>query len=118
MPAAKYDLAMEQGATFTQTITWQDSNNAPIDLTGATASMQIRTATANSAPGTPLVDLEVGSGLTLGGTAGTITITVTPTQTMSLTVPRAMYDLYVTLPGGQKWRLLEGAVAIDPTVTV
>lgn len=116
MPAAKYDLALEQGATFVRTFTWTNPDTTPVDLTGATAHLQIRTGVANIV-NTTLLDLTQGSGITLGGTAGTITITFTASQTASLTVAKAQYDLYVTI-GSTVTRLLEGSVTIDPTVTV
>lgn len=122
MPAAHFDLALEQGTTYSQQITWRQPNNpdgtpgAPMDLTGATAHMQIRTANANSG-GTVLQDLTNGNGLVLGGVNGTITINLTAGQTGALTTARAVYDLYVTLSNGTVNRLLEGSVTVDPTVT-
>lgn len=119
MAAAQYDLALEQGATFRLTITWTDASNNPISLVGATAHMSIRTQVANTDTGSPLIDLTTANGgLTLGGVAGTISILITAAQTAALTVARGRYDLYVTLSNGDRDRLMEGAVTIDPQVTV
>ena len=42
MSAGKYNFEIEAGATFTRTITYKDSTDTAIDLTGATVRMQIR----------------------------------------------------------------------------
>jgi len=118
MPAAQYNLALEQGATFRLTITWTDNASAPIDLTGAHAHMQIRTQHANTDTGSPLIDIDDTSGITLGGPAGTIEILIDETLTAPLTVSNALYDLYITMPNGDRDRILEGSVTIDPQVTV
>ncbi len=34
MPAGALILYIEQGATFSRTLTWRDSNQAPIPITG------------------------------------------------------------------------------------
>ena len=39
---AKQKLTIYQGATFSKTVAMTDDADAPIDLTGATARMQIR----------------------------------------------------------------------------
>ena len=118
MPAAKYDIALEQGASFSRTITWKDSDGNPVDLTGSTARMQVRTAIANRSTTAPLVDLTNGSGITLGGTAGTIVVNITAAQTAALKITRAPYDLFVYSVDGTAIKLLEGVVTVDPMVTV
>lgn len=119
MAAAQYDLALEQGATFRLTITWTDSGGTPINLTGATAHMSIRSQVANTDTGAPWADLTTANGgITLGGAAGTIAILVTDAQTATMTQARGRYDLYVTLSNGDRDRLMEGAVTVDPQVTV
>lgn len=42
MAAASLDLTLEQGATFTRTLTFRDSLNALVDLTGQTFRGSIR----------------------------------------------------------------------------
>jgi hypothetical protein len=114
MAAGVYQVNIEQGATFRLHVTWQAPNGSPIDLTGQTAHMQIRTAH----DGALLLELTDTAGITLGGTAGTIDIVITATQTSSLTVWRAVYDLYIIPVVGDRTRLLEGPVVVDPTVTL
>ena len=115
MSASIYHLNIEQGATFTRTITWKDSTGAPVNLTGYTARMQIRERVESS---TALVSLTSSSGITLGGVAGTIVITITSTQTDSLpNMKKGVYDLELVSSGGVVTRLLQGEVVVSPQVT-
>ena len=80
------------GEPFDITYTWERSGS-PVDLTGATASLVIRRA-----PGAGIVDtLTDGSGITLGGAAGTIQITRTADQITGYLFTIAVFELYVTL---------------------
>lgn len=75
--------------------------------------MQIRMAVG----GTVLINLTDTDGITLGGAAGTIDIYISDTQTEAIAVRRAVYDLYIQFAAGDRTRLLEGKVVIDPAVT-
>jgi hypothetical protein len=116
MPAGKHDIIIEQGATFRRVITWKDSAGVPINLTGYTAKMQVRERVGSST-----VVLECSTAntrITLGGSAGTITIVAQDEVTVLLTaMPKAVYDLELTSPGGEVTRLLRGSVEIIGEVT-
>jgi hypothetical protein len=115
MSASIYNINIEQGATFTRTITWKDSAGAAINLTGYTARMQIRERVESS---TALVSLTSSSGITLGGAAGTVVITITATQTDALpNMKKGVYDLELVSAGGIVTRLLQGEVVVSPQVT-
>ena len=115
MSASIYNINIEQGATFTRTITWKDSANVAINLTGYTARMQIRERVESS---TALVSLTHSSGITLGGAAGTVVITITATQTDALpNMKKGVYDLELVSGGGIVTRLLQGEVVVSPQVT-
>jgi hypothetical protein len=110
--AGQYDFILEQGATFSRVVTWKDSTNALVNLTGYTAKMQIRDAS-----GGVIVSLtDTNGGITLGGAAGTITITISATQTTAFTFNTARYDLDI-VSGTTVKRLLKGQVTLDPEVT-
>lgn len=112
MAAGKFDLNIDMGATFTRVLTWTaGSPPAAVNLTGYTAHAQLRDGT-----GDLILDLTVGSGLALGGSAGTITLTITAAQTTALTDPLT-WDLKLTAGDGTATRLLEGAVFPSPQVT-
>jgi hypothetical protein len=71
MPAGKYTLLIEQGATLNLSLAYKDSANAAVDLTGYSGKMQIRSGYADSNPTTYLTlssSLQAdGTGLTFGG---------------------------------------------------
>ena len=118
-----YNLCVLQGATLTKVFTWLaqtccgqgtvGSKPMPVDLTGWTASMQIRPYALST---TILYDAT--SDLTLGGQAGTITLQIPATATEDFTWWNGVYDLLLTDPSGNVTRLLSGSVAVCPGVTM
>jgi hypothetical protein len=114
MTAGVYDFTIEAGADYTALLTWQDASGNPIDITGWTAEMMIRTDYSST---TPLVTLSSGSGISLGGTAGTIAIDIPAAETAPLAEGLAIYDLLLTDATGKPMRLIQGTVTISPAVT-
>jgi hypothetical protein len=118
-----YDFCINAGTDWSMTLTWLtgDPPVSPVSLTGYSAHMQVRSGFAG-AGGTVYADLSTGSGgITLGGTAGTITLAMSNITTSALSFGPgevASYDLKLTSPGGQVTRLLQGAVILAPEVTV
>lgn len=109
--AAFTELTVERGTSFSTIITVEDSNGDAINLTGYTANSQIRksyySTTANSFTAT------------VTGTAnGEITLSMTAANTSNLAAGRALYDLLITSPIGEKTRVVEGIVTITPNVTI
>ena len=90
-PAGKYDITTDQGATFSRVITYKDSSGNLINLTGYTARMQVR-ATYNS-PDILLSLTTENSRIALGGTAGTITLSVPSADMATLPYGTFVYDL-------------------------
>ena len=114
MAATTYDITIEQGATFSQLVTYKESGVA-VNLTGYTARMQVR-STLESA--TTVVELTTAnSRITLGGSAGTITLTISATDTAALTAGRGVYDLELVSGSGIVTRLLQGVATISRNVT-
>lgn len=108
------DLHIDGGAAFGFSIVYQTHDGQPKDMTDAHAKLQVRTA-----PGGDLVlALADGEGITLGGVTGGVDVWMSASDTASLTQPRCVYDLLVDFGGGDRRRLLEGAVLVDPPVTV
>lgn len=86
----------------------------PVDLTGATARMQIR----EQVGGQVLLELSTeNDGLAITG-PGTITRTLSAMQTAALAWTEAVYDLEVQYPDGTVQRYLQGAVTVSREVTV
>ena len=115
MASNRFNLSIEQGATLSLVATWKDSNGTPVNLTGYTARMQVRDN--YDAANTKLSLTTENSGIALGGTAGTITITAAATATAALAAPyTGVYDLEL-VTGGTVTRLLQGVATVSPEVT-
>lgn len=116
MTTRRYDIVINQGASFRVQPVLRDAAGTLIDLSGADARMQIRRSVAYG--GSSLASLTVGSGITLGGAAGTITIDLTPAQTSALPPGAHVYDLELVDSAGSVFRILEGAATVRREVTV
>lgn len=115
MPAALYNILIEQGATFSATLEYRDSEYALIDLSGYTARMQIR-ETINATEF--LIEATTGNSMiTLGGALGTILIEIPAEDTAALTVTRAVYDLEIIDGDDKVTRIIKGTVQVDKEVT-
>lgn len=118
MPAAKLNLAIEQGATWRHTLALKAGAGAQapaLDLTGYTARMQVRTELAAQ---DVLLELTGANGrITITPLDGRIDITVSATDTAALEFERAMYDLEIESAGGEVTRVLAGMVTLSRQVT-
>jgi hypothetical protein len=114
MAAGTYNITLEQGATFAVQLLWQDENATPINLTGFTAEMQIR---KSSKADIALITLTDTAGLTLGGSAGTIDVLISASETAALPSDFiGVYDLEIN-SGSEIIRLIEGQVVVNAEVT-
>lgn len=113
---AQYNLTIYQGADFSQLFTFlQESGGDPVDLTNFSARMQIRQR-VNAA--SPIIELTSANGrIVLGGTAGTVTLTLNATETAQLPDTQGVYDLEIVAGENNADRYLEGTVTIKPEVT-
>jgi hypothetical protein len=89
------DIEIVQGKTWTAkfrylTKSCNGKSNIPVNLSGYGANMVIRECAKDSAT---LLTLTSGSGITLGGAAGTIEIQITATQASNLTVGENVYEV-------------------------
>jgi hypothetical protein len=108
------NLTFPQGSTWTLGMTWQDGDGEPLSLVDYLARMQMRTG--YEAP-TPTLSLTNGTGITLGGTAGTIDLLVGATTTAGIPAATYVYDLELEAPTGQVTRLVQGSLTVTPEVT-
>jgi hypothetical protein len=107
-----HDITIPQGTTWSLDLVYK-RGTAPVSLTGAQARMQLRTS--YDAP-TAAISLTQASGITLGGTAGTIVVALTDAQTAALPAGRYVYDLEL-IESGKVTRLIEGVAICTPEVT-
>jgi hypothetical protein len=112
MPAAKLNLLVEQGATFSKRLVWRDKNKRPVNLTGYTAKMQVR-ATAASAE--VIYELSTANGCITLSSGGVVQLDIESSDTSTLRA--GVYDLELSAPGGQVYRLIEGKLTVSPEVT-
>lgn len=84
----------------------------PVNLTGYSAAMQIR-----AFPLSPTILYDASDDITLGGAAGTISLTITAATTEGFGWFSGVYDLLLTDPSGNVIRLLSGGVTVSPGVT-
>lgn len=127
MQAAAYNISIDQGSDFSLNMTWKNDAGTPINLTGYSARMQIRKSYASEVR----LNVTETTGIALGGTAGTIIISLSATQTSAISVDYPalvkdkdakqyqpmLYDLELTAPTGVVTRLLQGSANIYPVVT-
>jgi len=107
-----YNITCPQGATWDKTFT-VSVGGSPQNLTGYTAAMQVReSADASSA----LISLTNGSGITLGGTAGSIAVVISSTASAAIAAGSYSYDLELN-SGSTITRLLEGSFNVTGNVT-
>ena len=104
------NIFIDQGADFTTTVTVTDSNGDAVSLVGYSAAAQIRKSHSSSTSTAFTTSISNASG-------GEITITLSDTQTAALEAGRYVYDVLITASGGDKTRVVEGQVTVNPSVT-
>lgn len=105
--ASELNITIDQGATWTKRLTWQNSDGEPYDLTSHTALMQIRKDFADDDKSDPIIDLDEENGIVLGSEENNVVITLTATQTAAIPHGTYRYDVNVA-NNGEVSRLLRG----------
>jgi len=104
------ELTVEQGASYSTTVTVNGSDGSPTNLTNYTAAAQLRKSYYSSTATDFTVAISDAAG-------GEITMTLTAANTANLTPGRYVYDLLITSPVSVKTRVVEGIATILPSVT-
>ena len=127
MAAGNYSFTIEQGTTVNFEVQYTDSGSNPINLTGYSGKMQIRSNFANDQP-TTYATLSSslapdGTGLNFSGsagnkppTSGSIGIYISAASSSAFNFAKAKYDLEIT-SGSTVTRLLQGVVTLSKEVT-
>ncbi len=105
---------IEKGATYRHKLVWNDSLGAPINLTGATAKMQVRSSVAS-----PDILLELStenSRIIITPLTGTLELIISATDTALLSGRGGAYDLEI-VQAGATTRLIEGKIVFKDEVT-
>jgi hypothetical protein len=112
--AGTYNITMDQGAQWTLTVVYEDSNGNPIDLTGYTAKMQLRRKFDSS---TAVLTLQSpSSGIVITPLTGTLQLTATTAQMLLIEGGIYVYDLEISL-GSVVTRLMMGSATVRSEVT-
>lgn len=115
MPAATYNLVIEQGADFIKSFVLRNPDESIKDLTGYTARMQIRQYVfsedaeyeATTENGRLVINIGTGS----------IQMRFPSSDTSLFEIKRGVYDLEIVDISGQVTRLIQGTVQISREVT-
>lgn len=111
--AGIYNGVIDQGATWTVNIVYYDYNNVPVNLTGYSARMQLRSKFDSSA----VLTLSTATGeIVITGPTGQIAITASATQTQAIASGIYIYDLELT-SGAEITRLIQGQMTVRENVT-
>jgi len=111
MPAAYSNLLLEQGTTFNTTITLDDVFGNVYDLTGCTASGQMRKSYYSSNATATFTS-------TVYPATGVIELSLTSSQTANISPGRYVFDTIITNASANTvTRVLEGIVDVSPRVT-
>lgn len=114
--AAKLDLIIEQGSTFSLTLEVQGSDGTLRDLSGYSARMKGRVRKEDAPTLFSLVsptDIEIP----VAGFNEQVTVTIDDSVTEAYTWRRGVYDLEIESPTGEVERLIEGSVTLSTEVT-
>jgi hypothetical protein len=114
--AGQKNFEVDQNATFTFILEYKDSNGNAVDLTGASAKMQVR----DTKGGTKLAFTLTSplGGIVIDAPNGKLTVRMTPTQTNKLFYPKSSYDIMITDSNGVKTKLIEGFLTLSRSVTI
>ena len=107
-------LTIDQGTTYSLSITVSDANANPLDLTGYILRAQMRKSYGASSYTSFTVTAAADP------TTGELTISLTDTQTSALKAGRYVYDIEIVSPvadGSEVTRVLEGIITVTPEVT-
>lgn len=106
--ATKVNLVVDQGASFSTSVTFNDENGNTINFSTYTGAAQLRKHFTSSNSTSFTVSLTAN---------GVIVLALSANQTANLTYGRYVYDLEVTDSTSLVSRLMEGVVTITPNVT-
>lgn len=104
------NLYIDQGTDFSVTVDVTDSAGEILELSGYTASAQIRKTYSSSS-------VSATFSTSIAELAGQVTLSLTDTQTSALESGRYVYDLNITSGAGLITRVIEGQAIITPGVT-
>lgn len=116
---AIYNINVKQGATYDKVLTWKNANGNPIDLTGATALMKVKTSKCDNTCSGLIIELSTTNGrIILGGVLGTIQLLISAADNISIltTCGQFYYDLSITI-GSAIYYPVEGTFTVESSIS-
>lgn len=107
--ALKANLLIDQGSTYSTTLSLTTETDEAMDLTGYSGAAQIRKHYTSSNSYSFVVDLN--------SVAGTVLLSMSANTTANLTAGRYVYDVEIVSASGAVTRVVEGIVTVTPNVT-
>lgn len=115
MSAGSHDFLCEQGATFNPVLTWKDGAGVAVNLSGFSARMEVRSSVSAA---DAIIRLDTTNGrISLGGSAGTVSLLISAADSAALSAGAFVYDLELVSGAGVVTRLLQGRFVVSPEVT-
>lgn len=108
MSAGSYNFVIDQGATTTIEFDYLNDDGTIVDLTGYTASCQIRT-TATAASATVTTTPSINTAL------GRVTLALSATNSALLTESTYVYEIQLT-KGSDVVSFIKGVITTDPEI--
>ena len=112
--AARANLQIDRGATFSSDVTVSDTDGTAFDLTGYTAAAKMAKGYASTQ-----TRVIITAAINNDPTTGVITLSLTADQTKALDAPaRYVYDVEITKTSDSTvTRVIEGLITVSPDVT-
>lgn len=115
--ASNYNTTIDQGADWYINFTYytDSTQTTPVNLTGYTAALQLRSEPSDT---TAVLSLSSpSSGIVITGATGLISVHATAAQTGAISEGYYYYDLEITSSTSIVTRLIQGQVLVSPQVT-
>ena len=114
--AVEYDTTINQGADWYINFVYQDTaSNTPINITGYTAALQLRSLPSDTTAALSLTS--PAGGITITGASGLVAVHATAAQTGAIQAGYYYYDLEITSPVNIITRLVQGQILVSAQVT-
>jgi len=117
--AQTYNIHVDQGSTYTLTVSYVDSTGAALSLAGYNARMQVRATVGATSTLASFTSPAGGLLIEPSGVVGTVQLTITSAQTAAYVFTNGVYDLEIfdALATPTVVRLIQGRFVVNPEVT-
>ena len=112
--AVAYNVEIDQGADWFFNVTYENPAGTPVNITGYSAALQLRSLPTDS---NYVLSLVTGSGIIINGATGEVEVHATAAQTRAIDEGTYYYDLEITSQSGIVTRLVQGQAIVSAEVT-